>query len=287
MIKAGIKNGETSVAGELLRLLINHPDIDEMWISSHAHVGMPITDLHRGMDGEIDLRFSDDDDQPDDLDVLFDCADADAIFVTRLTPKVDDLGPLIYGIPELERKPLVRGARRAVTADTVVTASALGLLPLAKNLLLDSAINIKINLPEFVNVDVQKSVTHLRAALQTLQLNFSADINISIVRTNEVRIASAEIEVINNVDKDSLHRMFDEFYDDHNFTFVINHRPEAANVANTNKCLIYMTKDGDKLTLNTMIDARLKGSAGTAIHAMNLLFGLHERVGLALKASVY
>jgi N-acetyl-gamma-glutamyl-phosphate reductase len=36
-----------------------------------------------------------------------------------------------------------------------------------------------------------------------------------------------------------------------------------------------------------MIDARLKGSAGTAIHAMNLLFGLHERVGLALKASVY
>lgn len=287
MIKAGIKNGETSVAGELLRLLINHPDIDEMWISSHAHVGMPITDLHRGMDGETDLRFSDDDEQPDDLDVLFDCADADAIFVTRLTPKVDDLGPLIYGIPELERKPLVRGARRAVTADTLVTASALGLLPLAKNLLLDSAINIKINLPEFVNVDVQKSVTHLRAALQTLQLNFSADINISIVRTNEVRIASAEIEVINNVDNDSLHRMFDEFYDDHNFTFVISHRPEAANVANTNKCLIYMTKDGDKLTLNTMIDARLKGSAGTAIHAMNLLFGLHERVGLTLKASVY
>ena len=52
-------------------------------------------------------------------------------------------------------------------------------------------------------------------------------------------------------------------------------------MAGTNKCYVSLEKEGDRLLIDTILDTRLKGTAGTAVHVMNLLFGLHERVGLA------
>lgn len=86
---------------------------------------------------------------------------------------------------------------------------------------------------------------------------------------------------------DSIRRLFDDFYDDHNFTFIVDRPVDILDVANTNKALIYMDKDGETLTISTVIDNIVKGSSGNAIHCMNLLFGLHERTGLCLKASAY
>ena len=82
-------------------------------------------------------------------------------------------------------------------------------------------------------------------------------------------------------------KLCEDYYDDHNFTFVVNHEPDASDVNNTNKCLLNLQSDGDKLKITAVIDGLLKGTAGNAVHIMNLLFGLHERVGLALKAQVF
>ena len=79
----------------------------------------------------------------------------------------------------------------------------------------------------------------------------------------------------------------DRYYHDHNFVFLVDRPIVTADVENTNKCLLYLEKDDSSqmLTIHAMMDLLLKGSAGTAVHVMNLLFGLHERVGLNLKAT--
>lgn len=55
MIKAGIIGGAGYTAGELIRLLINHPDVDIKFINSSSNAGNKITDVHEGLYGETDL----------------------------------------------------------------------------------------------------------------------------------------------------------------------------------------------------------------------------------------
>jgi N-acetyl-gamma-glutamyl-phosphate reductase len=89
------------------------------------------------------------------------------------------------------------------------------------------------------------------------------------------------------VDLDHIRKIYEEYYDDHNFTFITDKAPDLKDVVNTNKCIIHLEKVGDKLLVTSVIDNLLKGAAGTAVHNMNLLFGLHERVGLHLKPSAF
>lgn len=86
---------------------------------------------------------------------------------------------------------------------------------------------------------------------------------------------------------DEIVKLYEDYYDDHNFTYVINRMPDLKDVVNTNKCLLYLTKEDGKLLIVSVIDNLLKGASGQAVHNMNLLFGLHERTGLNLKASAF
>ena len=89
------------------------------------------------------------------------------------------------------------------------------------------------------------------------------------------------------VELSEIKKLYNEYYDDHNFTFVSDRMPDLKDVVNTNKCLLYLTKEDGKLLIVSVIDNLLKGASGQAVHNMNLLFGLHERVGLQLKASAF
>jgi hypothetical protein len=72
MIKAGIIGGAGYTAGELIRLLLNHPDVEIAFINSSSNAGNKITDVHEGLYGETDLVFTDE--LPlDTIDVLFFC----------------------------------------------------------------------------------------------------------------------------------------------------------------------------------------------------------------------
>ena len=72
MISAGIIGGAGYTAGELIRLLINHPDVEIAFVNSSSNAGNKITDVHSGLYGETDLVFTDQ--LPfSEIDVLFFC----------------------------------------------------------------------------------------------------------------------------------------------------------------------------------------------------------------------
>lgn len=323
MIKAAIIGGAGYTAGELIRLLIHHPDVHLSWVHSTSNASVPVSDVHQGLVGECDLVFTDKIDL-NDIDVLFCCTPhgyTTGFFAENPIPdhlKVIDLSndfrlttegsQWIYGLPELNRKPLVRGGRLVANPGCFATAIELALLPLAKNLLLNAPIHVTAitgatgagvkpgPTTHFAwrndNVSVYKPFTHqhlpeIKQTLSALQTSFNSDIFFVPVRGCYSRGILASIYLDCPVAIDELNHLYDEYYDDHNFTFRVDRRPDLKDVVNTNKCLIHLEKIGSKLLITSVVDNLLKGAAGTAVHNMNLLFGLHERIGLLLKPSAF
>jgi len=58
-------------------------------------------------------------------------------------------------------------------------------------------------------------------------------------------------------------------------------------VVNTNKCILFPEKHGDKLLVVSVIDNLLKGASGQAVQNFNLMFGLDEHTALRLKPSAF
>lgn len=323
MIKAGIVGGAGYTAGELIRLLVHHPDVEIKWIHSTSNAGNPVASVHKGLVGELDMEFSGE--APlDTIDVLFFCTphgESRRFMESHDVPaslKIVDLAQdyrlaadghdFIYGLPELNRKAVVRGGMRVANPGCFATAIQLGLLPLAKNLLLNSPIHVtaitgstgagvKPSTTSHYswrndNVSIYKPFRHqhlaeIRQSLESLQRSFTADINFIPVRGCFSRGIMAVMYLDCPVALDEVKRMYNEYYDDHNFTFVSDTPVDLKDVVNTNKCLIHLDKVDNKLLITTVIDNLLKGASGTAVHNMNLLFGLHERVGLQLKPSAF
>ena len=75
MIRVGIIGGSGYAAGELVRILINHPDVELKWVHSRTVGGQRIVDVHQGLHGEIDMNFASTLDLRS-IDVLFCCRPA-------------------------------------------------------------------------------------------------------------------------------------------------------------------------------------------------------------------
>lgn len=323
MIKVGIIGGAGYTAGELLRLLINHPDVEIVFVNSSSNAGNRITDVHTGLYGETDLTFTDE--LPlQDIDCLFFCtAHGDTRKFIDAHPLPEELRVIdlsmdyrieseehdfVYGLPELNRKKIVRGARHIANPGCFATAIQLGLLPLAKNLLLNNPVYITAitgstgagQKPSATshfswrnnNISIYKPFTHqhlpeIRQSLTQLQSSFSADLNFIPVRGDFPRGIFVSMYTDCQVGLDEIRRLYEEYYDDHSFTFVTDANIDLKQVVNTNKCLLHLEKHGDKLLILSAIDNLLKGASGQAVHNMNLLFGLTETVGLKLKPSAF
>jgi N-acetyl-gamma-glutamyl-phosphate reductase len=275
MIHASIAGGDSPVAGELLRILLYHPDVELISVCSPLHAGMAIDEVHHGMIGDTDLRFSSSIDL-EKTNMVFVCTVQPDAFFAELA---DDY---VYGFCELNRKPLVRGALHAAVPTAVAQAVLLALVPLANNLLVNGDVSIK------AGCDVtDKDIDEVKAVVTALQLSFNNAIKVDAEKTATARRALlVEVSLDCAVETAHIVELFNDFYDDHNFAFVIAREPQADDVANTNKGIINISKDGNRLTIKVAIDPMIKGAVGTAVHCMNLLFGLHERVGLTLKAAM-
>ena len=59
MIRAGIIGGAGYTAGELIRLLVNHPQVRLAFVHSTSNAGNRIADVHGGLEGDTALRFAD------------------------------------------------------------------------------------------------------------------------------------------------------------------------------------------------------------------------------------
>ena len=279
MIKVGITGCDHLLAAELVRLLINHPDVQLEWVTASCLPGTRLDQLVPGIIGECDLVVKDPWDC-EDVDIVFLGAGLDPLpealkkrFLSQDCRIVDLTGghnldhgegkPWTYGMSEMQRRVLVHDARQVTLPGAVAMAALLALLPMARNNLLNSPITV---LAAASSCFLDSMTTGTLGVEQVAQQ-----------QTEEVLYALAQCQ-----------SGFDhpvQYYDDHNFVFLVDRSLVSADVANTNKCLIHIVKKDGCFTLNAMIDGFLKGGAGTAVHAMNLMFGLHERVGLTLKGT--
>ena len=120
-----------------------------------------------------------------------------------------------------------------------------------------------------------------------LQNSFSASIDFIPVRGDFTRGIFTTAYMDCKIELDEIKKVYNEYYEDHSFTFVIDENPDLKQVVNTNKCLLYLQKIEGKLLIISVIDNLLKGASGQAVHNMNLLFNLEETVGLHLKPSAF
>ena len=323
MIKAGIIGGAGYTAGELIRLLINHPDVEIKWVNSSSNAGNRVDAVHQGLIGETDLEFTAN--TPfEDVDVMFCCTphgETHKFMESHVVPedlRIIDLSTdyrhqdgthdFVYGLPELNRKRIVNGTKHIANPGCFATCIQLALLPLAKNLLLNSDIHVHAitgstgagvkpgATSHFSwrndNVSIYKPFKHqhldeICQSLSQLQASFSSKLNFIPVRGCFSRGIFATVYLECPIVLDMVRWRYEEYFDDHNFTFVTDKMPDLKDVVNTNKCLLHLIKEDGKLLIVSVIDNLLKGASGQAVHNMNLLFGLHERVGLNLKPSAF
>lgn len=322
MIKIGIIGGAGYTAGELIRLLINHPEAEIVFINSQSNAGRKITDVHSGLLGETDLEFTDQ--LPlDTIDVLFFCmghGDTRRFMESHTLPeglKVIDLSmdyrlkdeshDFVYGLPELNRRATC-SAQHVANPGCFATAIQLALLPLAKHLMLNDDVMVTAITgstgagvkPQATshfswrdnNLSVYKAFQHqhvpeIKQSIQQLQQSFDHEIDFIPVRGDFPRGIFAMVTVKTKMEIEELYRIFTDYYEDDSFTHVVRENIDLKQVVNTNKCLLHLEKHGDKLLIISCIDNLLKGASGTAVHNMNLMFNLEEKVGLQLKPSAF
>ena len=155
MIRAGIIGGAGYTAGELVRLLVNHPEAGIAWIHSESQAGKAVAEHHPGLVGDTDLVFTDAIDL-EGIDVLFLCSahgKSRAFWEEHPCPaglKVVDLAQdyrdesdgYVYGLPELNRD-RIAGADKVANPGCFATAIQLALLPLAKAGLLGGDVHVQ------------------------------------------------------------------------------------------------------------------------------------------------
>lgn len=322
MIKAGIIGGAGYTAGELIRILLNHPKVELVFVNSSSNAGNKLTDVHSGLLGDTDMDFTDQ--LPyDKIDVLFFCTahgdtrkflEANAVpehlkiidLSTDYRHKSDD-NKFVYGLPELNKEEIKKSSYIA-NPGCFATAIQLGLLPLAKAGLLNNEIHVnaitgstgagvKPSVTSHFswrenNISVYKAFEHqhlqeITESLVQLQDDFTQDLNFIPVRGNFTR-GIFVTTYLNYADTlEEAEKLYKEFYKDSPFVTVTDKNIDLKQVVNTNKCAIHLEKHGNKLLILSCIDNLVKGASGQAVHNMNLIFGLDETEGLKLKASAF
>ena len=320
MIKVGIIGGAGYTAGELIRILVNHPQAELCFVHSESHAGDPLTAVHEGLLGDTDLRFCDRFDLAS-VDLLFLCGahgSSGAFWAQHPKPaslKVIDLAQdfrdehdgYVYGLPEWQRGK-ISGAGKIANPGCFATCIQLGLLPLAAAGLLTDEVAItgitgstgagvkpgptshfswrSNNLSAYKTLEHQHLI-EIRRNLSLIQAAPLPALNFIPVRGDFARGIFATLCTSCDRDEETLRALYRDYYREAPFTFVSDAPADLKQVVNTNKCVISLEKHGSKLVVTSVIDNLLKGASGQAVQNMNLLFGLDETCGLKLKASAF
>ncbi len=321
-IKAGIIGGAGYTGGETIRLLLNHPHVELTFVHSRSNAGNPLYSAHPDILGDSDLKFTDS--LQHDVDVVFLCLGhgeskkflAENSFKPSL--KIIDLSQdfrlgesvagrnFVYGLPEVNRD-LIKKADSVANPGCFATAIQLGLLPLASQDLLDEVYATGItgstgagqklqDTTHFTwranNISAYKTLSHqhlkeIGRTIHQLQPSFNKPVNFVPWRGDFPRGIFLSSVITSDRSLSDLKNIYKTFYKSHPFTIVADEMIDMKQVVNTNKCLVFIEKEGDKLAVHTAIDNLLKGASGQAVQNMNLMFGLEETCGLKLKSIVF
>lgn len=320
MIRVGIIGGAGYTAGELIRLLVNHPEAGFAFIHSESNAGRYVHKVHEGLYGDTDLKFCDSF-SLEDADVLFLCSGhgksrefwsrhdrpAGLKVIDLAQDFRDESDGYVYGLPEMQR-PKIQGAASIANPGCFATAIQLALLPLAKAGLIGSEVSVTAitgstgagvkpsPTTHFSwrsdNISTYKVFGHQHLAeitrnLGLLQPDFQAPVNFVPMRGDFARGIFATAYLDCPLAEDEAAALYENYYAGAAFTFICDRPLDLKQVVNTNKCLLHVEKHGGKLVISSVIDNLLKGASGQAVQNMNLMFGLPEDSGLKLKASAF
>jgi len=278
MIKIGIVGAAGYTGGELLRILVNHPQADIAWAHSKSQAGKPVYATHTDLLGDTDLTFSGDDFSTllnmEGLGVIFLCSghNESKRFLTENTVpesvKIIDLSTdfrnqsdgFVYGLPELQRERICT-ANKIANPGCFATSIQLALLPLA--------------------------ATALLMSLGILQAHFAYPIHFIPYRGDFTRGIMANVYTKFGGSLAEAIALYQNYYASHPFTHISTQEIDLKQVVNTNKCLLQLQKHGDNLLITSIIDNLTKGASGQAVQNMNLLFNLPEDTGLRLKSAAF
>jgi len=322
-IRAAIVGGAGYTGGEMLRILINHPNVEIVFVHSNSNAGNHIYDVHTDLFGDTDLKFAAE--LAYNVDVLFLCVghgDAKKFLEANEIPDhimIIDLSQdfrlsqnskfknksFVYGLPELNRE-AIKTADNIANPGCFATCLQLGLLPLANKGLLKSEVHVTATTgstgagqslsptSHFTwrnnNLSVYKVFNHqhlneIGQSLRQLQGVFDKDINFVPYRGGFTRGIIASIYTESDLSEAEALKLYQEYYAGHPFTHVTNKDIDLKQIVNTNKCFLQVKKYDNKIFIMSIMDNLLKGASGQAVQNMNLLFGLDERTGLRLKAT--
>ena len=325
MLEIGIIGGAGYTAGELIRLLLNHPKTNINFVYSTSNAGNKLYKVHQDLIGDTEINFSSEINT--DVDVLFLClghGNSTAFLQKKsfsYNTKIIDLSNdfrlladknfngknFVYGLPELDKE-AIKTAKHISNPGCFATALQLAILPLAANGLLNNDIHINAvtgatgagtslsATTHFTyrdnNFSHYKAFNHqhlgeINQTVNLLQADFNSEINFMPNRGNFSRGIFATTYTIFEGSINDAKKMYKEYYKDAAFTFVSDTDVHMKQVVNTNKCIIGLEKHGNKLLITSTIDNLLKGASGAAIQNMNLMYDFEETLGLNLKANYF
>lgn len=325
MLEVGIIGGAGYTAGELIRLLLNHPKTNINFVYSTSNAGNKLYKVHQDLVGSTDISFSSEVNA--DVDVLFLClghGNSTAFLQKNSfsdTTKIIDLSndfrltadknfegkEFVYGLPELQKE-AIKSAKFIANPGCFATALQLAILPLAANGLLKNDVHINAvtgatgagtslsATTHFTwrdnNFSHYKAFNHqhlgeINQTVKQLQADFNSEINFMPNRGDFSRGIFATTYTKFDGTLEEAKTIYKEHYKDAAFTIVSDESIFMKQVVNTNKCLVQLEKHGNKLLITSTIDNLLKGASGAAIQNLNLMYGFEETLGLNLKANYF
>ena len=322
MVRVGILGAAGYTGGELIRLLLNHPEAEIVFANSESNAGNPVADVHEGLYGDTELCFTSE--MPfDSVDVVFFCfghGKSEAFLKEHSIPenvKIVDLAQdfrleapdhdYVYGLPEINKERIAK-AQHVANPGCFATCIQLGLLPAASMGLIKGSVAVNAitgctgvahkatATTHFSwrnnNMSIYKAFTHqhvpeIRQSLRQVQGHLDADIDFIPYRGDFSRGIFATEVIKTDRPLEEIVEAYKAFYRDARFTHYVDKAIDMKQVVNTNKALVHCDKYGDKLLVTSTIDNLLKGAVGQAVQNMNIMFGLDEATGLNLKSSAF
>lgn len=321
MIKVGIIGGAGYTAGELIRLLVNHPHVEIKFVHSSSNAGRKVTEVHSGLYGDTELEFCSEF-SSGDIDVLFLClahGDSKRFLESHIIPssvKIIDLAQdyrdesenFVYGLPELKLETIVT-ASRVANPGCFATAIQLALLPAVASGIIEGDVNVTALTgstgagvkPSATthfsyrnnNISTYKEFSHQH--LKEIDRNLGAispdglapRICFVPMRGDFSRGIFASVHFKTPVSQQQAVDIYKTFYRDAEFTHYVDFPIDLKQVVNTNKALVHADLHEGYLHVTCVIDNLLKGASGQAVQNMNIIFGLPQSEGLKLKASSF
>lgn len=324
MIKTGIIGGSGYTGGELIRLLLAHPQTEIDFVFSTTRAGKKLSSAHPDLVGITDMHFSGE--VNTNVDLLFLCLghgnsseflrSHDFADHTRIIDLSNDFRlakdasfegmQFVYGLPELNLNS-IRESKYIANPGCFATAIQLALLPLAKQGGLNKDVHVNAVTgstgagvsPSATthfswrnnNASWYKPFTHQHLGEINESLNSFdqplGEVFFLPMRGNFSRgiLATAYTHYEGTLEEAG--QLYSDFYKDAAFTHLAEDPIFLKQVVNTNQCHLHLHKHGNTLLVTSAIDNLLKGASGQAVQNMNLIFGFPEKEGLELKASIF